>query len=116
MDSIQLAQAVANVLEDRHANDVEVIDIAEQSSIADYFVIATAKNTAHVRALAEEVEEKIEAEGITVTRTEGIRDGRWAVLDYGNVLVHIFNADTREFYCLEKLWKDHKVIVDEEEE
>ena len=116
MNSLELAKRIQEILSDRHGNDVDVIDLTEKSTIADYFVIATARNSSHVRALCDEVEEELEKEDIIVSRKEGLRDGRWAVLDYDNVLVHVFNSDTRDFFCLEKLWKDHKVIVDEEEE
>lgn len=109
MNSLELSKIIKETLEDRHANDVDIIDLTDKSTIADYFVIATARNASHVRALADEVEEKLEAEGIFVSRKEGLRDGRWGVLDYDNVLVHLFNSDTRDFFCLEKLWKDHKV-------
>lgn len=115
MNSLELSVFIKNLLEDKHGNDVDVIDLTEKNTIADYFVIATARNSAHVRALCEEVEEKLEEQDIIVTRKEGLRDGRWAVLDYDNVLVHVFNSDTRDFFCLEKLWKDHKVVVEDDE-
>ena len=116
MNSLELAKKISDILEDRHGNDLSIIDLTEKSTIADYFVIATARTSAHVRALCDEVEEALEKEDIIVSRKEGLRDGRWAVLDYDNVLVHVFNADTRDFFCLEKLWKDHKVIKEDEEE
>ncbi len=114
MNSLELTNFIKQTLEDKHGNDVDIVDLTEKSTIADYFVIATARNSAHVRALCDEIEEKLEALEIFVTRKEGLRDGRWAVLDYDNVLVHVFNSDTRDFFCLEKLWKDHK-IKDENE-
>ena len=115
MNSFDIAKKISEILEDRHAGDVEIIDLTEKSTIADYFVIATAKNSSHVRALCDEVEEGLEKEDIIVSRKEGLRDGRWAVLDYDDILVHIFNSDTRDFFCLEKLWKDHKISKSEEE-
>ncbi len=116
MNSLELSTLIKETLEDRHGNDVDIIDLTEKSTIADYFVIATARNSSHVRALCDEVEEKLEAQDIYVSRKEGLRDGRWAVLDYDNVLVHVFNSDTRDFFCLEKLWKDHKTAVVEDDE
>ena len=115
MNSFELAKKISVILEDRHASNVEMIDLTEKSTVADYFVVATAKNTSHVRALCDEVEEGLEKEEIFVSRKEGLRDGRWAVLDYDDILVHVFNSDTRDFFCLEKLWKDHKVVKTEEE-
>lgn len=115
MNSLELTEKIKGILEDNHGNDVEVIDLTEKSTIADYFVIATARNSTHVRALCEEVEEELEKIDIIVSRKEGLRDGRWAVLDYDNVLVHVFNADTRDFFCLEKLWKDRKPAEENED-
>ncbi len=115
MTSIELAKKAAEILEEKHGSDVDIVDLTETSAIADYFVIATARNSNHVKALCEEVEEVLEAEGITATHKEGMRTGRWAVLDYDDVLVHVFNSETRSFFCLEKLWKDKKVAKNEEE-
>ncbi len=109
MTSLELAKFAANILEEKHGSDIDIIDLSESSAIADYFVIATARNSSHVKALCEEVQEGLEAEGITATRTEGMKTGRWAVMDYDNVLVHVFNSETRSFFCLEKLWKDNKI-------
>ena len=105
MDADTLKNKIIALLEDKKGGDITVIDMTEKSSITDYFVIATGKNITHVKALAEELEEKLEPQGVFVKRKEGLADGRWGVLDYGDVIVHIFNADTRDYYCLEKLWK-----------
>ena len=83
-----------------------VLNVAHLTVVADYFVICTARSNKQVKALAEYLEEKLGDEGVTVLRTDGVREGKWAVLDYGSVIVHIFNDDTRMFYCLEKLWTD----------
>jgi ribosome-associated protein len=105
MESERLKSRIISILEEKKGGDIIAIDMAKRSSITDFFVIATGKNVNHVRALAEALEEKLEPEGIFVHRKEGLGDGRWAVLDYGDVIVHIFNADTRDYFCLEKLWK-----------
>lgn len=105
MEPEALKNEIIRILEDKNGGDITDIYVAEKTVIADYFVIATGKNVSHVRALAEEVESKMEAQGVFVLRKEGLQDGRWVVLDYGSVLVHVFNAETRDFYCLEKLWK-----------
>lgn len=105
MEAEALKNNIIALLEDKKGGDITAIDMSVKSSIADYFIIATGKNTPHVRALAEELEEKLEPKGVFVRRKEGISDGRWAVMDYGDVIVHIFNADTRDYFCLEKLWK-----------
>ena len=73
--------------------------------ISDYFVVASAPNTSHVQTLAQEVQFKLAEEEVKPLRVEGEREGRWVVIDYGDVLVHIFHKDEREFYQLERLWK-----------
>ena len=105
MTSIQLKDLIINALEDKKAEDIVALNVAERTILADFFIICSGKSTTQVKALAENVEEKLEAEGIFATRKEGLREGRWAVLDYGSVIVHVFNSDTRDFYALEKLWK-----------
>lgn len=105
MESEQLKSRIIGILDDKKGGDIIAIDMAKKSSITDFFVIATGKNVNHVRALAEALEEKLEPEGVFVQRKEGFADGRWVVMDYGDVIVHIFNADTRDYFCLEKLWK-----------
>lgn len=105
MEAEALKNKVVEILDNKKGGDIAVIDMGQKSSVTDFFVIATGKNTTHVKVLAEELEEKLEPEGVFVKRKEGINDARWVVLDYGEVIVHIFNSDTRDFYCLEKLWK-----------
>ncbi len=111
MDSKEFAKKIAKILVDRKAEDVVSIDVKGKSDIADYFVIASGRSMTHTRALIEHVEEEIDKIGIGPTRREGVKEGRWAVLDYGDVVVHIFNDETRVFYFLEKLWGDEKNIV-----
>lgn len=103
MEAKALAEAVKKVIEDKNGKDTVTIELT-QPAIADFFIVTTGKNYNHVRAIAEEVEEKMYELGVAPTRSEGIREGRWAVLDYDSVIVHVFGADTRDFYCLEKLW------------
>lgn len=103
MEAKALAEAVKKVIEDKNGKDTVTIELT-QPAIADFFIVTTGKNYNHVRAIAEEVEEKMYELGVSPTRSEGIREGRWAVLDYDSVIVHVFGADARDFYCLEKLW------------
>lgn len=105
MEPNELKDLIVNTLEEKNGGDIKELYIAEKTTIADYFVIVTGKNVTHVRALCEALEEKLEAEGIFALRKDGIQEGRWAVLDYASVIVHVFNAETRDFYCLEQLWK-----------
>ena len=106
-NSSELMRQIAAILKDKLAFNVEVINIGEVSIIADYFVIASGRTDAHVRALYEYVDEGIkEKMGIDPLHTEGTENAKWIVMDYGGVIVHIFNDDTRVLYCLEKLWAD----------
>lgn len=105
MDSTKLKELIVDVLCDKKAEDIVSLSVAEKTIMSDFFVICTGRSTTQVKALVQSVEDKLEEDGIFVTRKEGVREGRWAVLDYGSVIVHIFNSDTRDFYALEKLWK-----------
>ena len=96
MEAKALAEAVKKVIEDKNGKDTVTIELT-QPAIADFFIVTTGKNYNHVRAIAEEVEEKMYELGVAPTRSEGIREGRWAVLDYDSVIVHVFGADTRDF-------------------
>ena len=105
--SKQLALAVAKALADKRGKDIVSLYVREKTDLCDYFVVASGSNAPQIRAMGERVEELVEKElGLVPTRTEGVRDGRWAVVDYGDVIVHIFNDETRLFYHLERLWTD----------
>ena len=105
--SKELAVAVCKALADKRGKDIVALYVREKTDLCDYFIIASGSNAPQIRAMGERVEELIEREyGVTPTRTEGVRDGRWAVVDYGDVIVHIFNDETRLFYHLERLWTD----------
>ncbi len=105
--SRDLAIAACKALADKRGKDIVVLSVREKTTLCDYFVIASASNAPQIRAMGERVEELLEKEhGIVPTRTEGVRDGRWAVVDYGDVIVHIFHDETRLFYHLERLWQD----------
>jgi ribosome-associated protein len=105
--SKELAIAVCKALADKRGKDIVALYVREKTDLCDYFIIASGSNAPQIRAMGERVEELIEREyGVQPTRTEGVRDGRWAVVDYGDVIVHIFNDETRLFYHLERLWTD----------
>ena len=105
--SKELAVAVCKALADKRGKDIVALYVREKTDLCDYFVIASGSNAPQIRAMGERVEELVEREyGVTPTRTEGVRDGRWAVVDYGDVIVHMFNDETRLFYHLERLWTD----------
>lgn len=105
--SKELAIAVCKALADKRGKDIVALYVREKTDLCDYFVIASGSNAPQIKAMGERVEELIERDlGIVPSRTEGVRDGRWAVVDYGDVIVHIFNDETRLFYHLERLWMD----------
>ena len=105
--SKELAVAVCKALADKRGKDIVALYVREKTDLCDYFIIASGSNAPQIRAMGERVEELIEREyGLQPSRTEGVRDGRWAVVDYGDVIVHIFNDETRLFYHLERLWAD----------
>ena len=105
--SKNLAIEVCKALADKRGKDIVALYVREKTDLCDYFIIASGSNAPQIRAMGERVEELVEKNlGLVPTRTEGVRDGRWAVVDYGDVIVHIFNDETRLFYHLERLWTD----------
>lgn len=111
MNSKEFTEKICKVLKDHKAEDIVAVDVKEKTDVADYFVVAGGRSMTHTRSLIEHVEEEMEKEGVSPTRAEGVREGRWAVLDYGDVIVHIFNDETRLFYHLETLWDDGKNVT-----
>lgn len=102
-----LALEVCKALADKRGKDIVAMYVREKTDLCDYFIIASGSNAPQIRAMGERVEELVEKNlGLIPSRTEGVRDGRWAVVDYGDVIVHIFNDETRLFYHLERLWTD----------
>jgi ribosome-associated protein len=107
----EIAEIAARAAEDKKAKDVIVLDISDISVICDFFIICSGLSSTQVRAIAENVEEKLEKQGINKLRVEGLQEGRWVLLDFGSVVVHVFQEKDREFYNLEHLWGDAKVVV-----
>ena len=107
-----LAVEACKALADKRGKDIVAMYVREKTDLCDYFVIASGSNAPQIRAMGERVEELVEKNlGLVPSRTEGVRDGRWAVVDYGDVIVHIFNDETRLFYHLERLWTDGGNLV-----
>ncbi len=111
MDSRTFAENVCKILKDHKAEDVVMIDLGGKTEVADFFVVASGRSMTHTRSLIDKVEEETEKAGTSPVREEGVREGRWAVIDYGDVVVHVFNDESRLFYHLEKLWDDGKNVV-----
>ncbi|MBN1492918.1 MAG: ribosome silencing factor [Candidatus Omnitrophica bacterium] len=102
----ELAKAAREVLAEKKANDIIILDLRKLNAIADYFVICSATSTRHADALTDEAVFGLKQRGHKVLHTEGEGSGTWTLLDYGDVIVHVFYYETRAFYNLEKLWGD----------
>ena len=107
-------EMVKEALEDKKGEDIRVIEISEISTIADYFIIANGTNTSQVSALVDSVDEKLGKLGIQPKRVEGARSLSWVLMDYGDIIVHVFMKEDRLFYDLERIWKDGKFVEIEE--
>ncbi len=111
MESDVFAGKIVEILEDKKAKDVSTIDIKNVTVLADYFVICSGTSTTHIKAMADEVETKLKESGVQLfNNKQGYNSARWILLDYGSVIVHIFHEEDREFYNLERLWSDGKML------
>ena len=106
MDINKKLEIIKNALEDKKASNIEILEVAKQTSLSDYFVIASCQSTVQVRACVDEVEEKMLEAGEEVRHNEGYRGGSWILMDYGDVIVHVMQQEMREFYAIERLWDD----------
>ena len=102
---------MVEIAEDRKAEDIVMLDIRKVSIIADYFVICTGTGERHVKAIAKEIDEKLGEAGQNPLNVEGMADAKWVLIDYGPVLVHIFDQATRDFYRLEQLWSGAQPVL-----
>lgn len=103
---------ICNLLSRKKAKGIVYIAVEKKTSLCDYFVVAGGSSKTQVKSLAENLEENLEKDyGIVPRRSEGVREGRWAVLDYEDVIVHIFGDEERDFYNLERLWEDGENLV-----
>ena len=109
-DPKEMALLAAKALSDKKGREIQVLEIGELTTLADYFVIATGMSTTHVGALADEAEFQLDREGVKVLRTEGHDGKRWVLLDYGSVIVHVFTQEAHDYYDLEHLWADATVV------
>ena len=102
----QLAEYAVSVLDGKKAKDIKLLHVEKRTIIADYFVVCTGTSRTQIRSLAGEVEEKLTEKGYPALRTEGMDTGSWVLKDFGSVIVHIFNGESRNFYKLEKLYDE----------
>ncbi len=102
----RVARLCAQIADDKKATDILVLEVREIFSIADYFVICTCNSKPHTRAVADEIEKQLKEEGYSHLGTEGRDDASWILLDFGDVIMHVFLPETRDYYLLEMLWGD----------
>ena len=110
MTALERAKQVADILDSKKGEEIKILHIGDLTTIGDYFVVATGNSTTQVRALADAVDEKLSAEGLEPRRIEGYQSCQWILMDYSDVIVHVFLREAREFYALERLWSDAPVI------
>lgn len=105
-----MARLAWQALDEKKGEDIQVIDITGISVMADYFLIATGNSDSQVRALVENVEETLQKSGYLLKQREGYQSGSWVLLDFGDIIVHIFDKENRLFYDLERIWRDGRVV------
>ncbi len=111
MTSLELTKEIVKILDNKKAQEIKVIGIRDLTILADYFIVASGTSTTQVRALGDEVEFQLKTQHEVVPgHTEGYGSNQWVLLDYGNVVLHVFCGETREFYDLERLWRDGEQV------
>ena len=108
---MERVQKIAQALYDKKASDIKILDISELTSIGNYFIICNCQSTTQVKACADEVEEKMKEIGVNPSHLEGYNGGSWILMDYNDIIVHVMQEETHEFYALEKLWSDAEEIT-----
>lgn len=112
--SKEIARITYQALDEKKAEDIKVIEIGDITIIADYFIIANGTNSSQVQALVDNVQQVLTKHGHEPKRIEGVRSASWILMDYGDVVVHIFSKEDRLFYDLERIWRDGKIISKEQ--
>ena len=107
--SRKMARIAWNALNDKKGEDIKIIDITGISVLADYFIIANGNSDSQVNALVDNVEEELHKAGYSLKQREGQASGSWVLLDFGDIIVHVFDKENRLFYDLERIWKDGKI-------
>ena len=110
MTSKELCKIAVAALEDRKAEDVKIIDIRELSPIADFFIIANGNNQNQIQAMRDAADEALYKAGLKVKQVEGNQSSTWILMDYGDIIIHIFSKQDRLFYDLERIWRDGKIM------
>ena len=110
MQTIDLVKKIVEALEDKKAEDITVLDIGEVSSIADYFIIANGNNANQLTAMEDAVDEAMYTHGVHQKQVEGTGNSTWILMDYQDIIVHLFSKEDRQFYDLDRIWRDGKVV------
>lgn len=105
---MEILDIIKDVISDKQGEDTIIIDLSDVSTIADYFVVSSANSTRQTKVIGNEIEKTLNEHDIYVKSKEGIQEGEWVLLDYGDIVVHIFNKEVRELYDIENIWKDAK--------
>ena len=113
METKKIALMAVNALEDKKAEDIRIIDISRISTIADYFIIADGSNKSQIQAMADNVSEVLGRAGVTVRQIEGYQTANWILMDFQDIIIHIFDRENRLFYALERIWRDGTLIEKE---
>ncbi len=116
--SEEQARAICQVLYNKKAQDIRAMYVQDKTIVADWFVVCSGRSIPQVKTLCDELEDKMAEEGLFIRRKEGYQEGRWVVLDFGDVLVHIFHPEERTYYNLERLWDsgDNVILFSQEED
>lgn len=114
IESSKMAKMAIEALEDKKAEDIRLINIAEISVLGDYFIIASGTNRSQIQALADNVQEKLGRAGTHVKQVEGYESANWVLMDFGDIIVHVFDKENRLFYNLERIWRDGKIMEKED--
>ena len=115
LSSKEMTRIAVKALEDKKGQDIRIIDIQNVSVLADYFIISSGSNSNQVQAMVDNVEEELHKAGCDVKQIEGYQTANWILMDYGDIIVHVFSQEDRLFYDLERIWRDGKTVENLEE-
>ena len=110
-DALVVVKDIVNALDEKKSEDIKVLDISNVSIMADYFIIASGNNRNQLQAIADNVSEKLHKKGVEIKQIEGYETANWILMDYGDVIVHIFDKENRLFYDIERIWSDGKEVI-----
>ena len=114
LSAVEMTKTAVECLKEKKAENIQIIDISSVSSLGDYFIIANGTNRNQIQALSDNIQERLGKEGVHPKQVEGYNNANWVLLDYRDIIVHIFDKESRSFYDLERIWRDG-VIVQEDE-